>query len=211
MIKNIIFDYDGTIADSVNIKTQAFAELYRYYGEEIERKVVEYHLKHGGVSRFDKFRYFHKEFLDIDLDEGKVQELAIKFSKLVIDKVVKAPYIPGAFEFISKNYIKYNMFVSTATPDDEIKEIINRKSLTQYFNAIYGSPESKVAHVKRIIYKNNYLQNETVFIGDSGSDKEATIHNGIPFIAISNTNKFQIERFVMPDLIDLEPVLNKMN
>ena len=40
MIKNIIFDYDGTIADSVNIKTEAFAELYRIYGKEIERKVT---------------------------------------------------------------------------------------------------------------------------------------------------------------------------
>mgnify|MGYP003389460148 FL=1 len=106
MIKNIIFDYDGTIADSVNIKTKAFAELYRSYGEEVEKNVVKYHLAHGGVSRFDKFKYFHKEFLNIDLDKDKIQELAQKFSKLVIDKVVNAPYIEGAFEFISNNYKK---------------------------------------------------------------------------------------------------------
>ena len=211
MIKNIIFDYDGTIADSVNIKTEAFAELYRNYGKEIESKVVEYHLNNGGVSRFDKFKYYHKEFLNIDLDESKIQELAQKFSKLVIDKVVNAPYIPGAYEFISNNYKKYEMFISTATPTDEIKEILGRKYLTQYFKDIYGSPESKVAHVNRIISKYNYLQNETVFIGDSGSDKNAAVYNEISFIAISHTNKFQNERFIMPDLIDFEFFLNKMN
>ena len=58
MIKNIIFDYDGTIADSVNIKTEAFAELYRNYGKDIESKVVKYHLNNGGVSRFEKFKYY---------------------------------------------------------------------------------------------------------------------------------------------------------
>jgi phosphoglycolate phosphatase-like HAD superfamily hydrolase len=211
MIKNIIFDYDGTIADSVNIKTEAFAELYRNYGKDIESKVVKYHLNNGGVSRFEKFKYYHKEFLNIDLDEGKIQELAQKFSKLVTNKVVHSPYIPGAFEFISNNYKKYNMFISTATPTDEIKEILSRKNLTLYFKDIKGSPESKVAHVKQIISNNNYFSNETVYIGDSGSDKDAAHHNEISFIAISNTNKFQNERFLMPDLIDFELLLNKMN
>ena len=56
MIKNIIFDYDGTISDSVNIKTEAFAKLYSAYGNQIVKKVVYYHLSNGGISRFDKIR-----------------------------------------------------------------------------------------------------------------------------------------------------------
>ena len=65
MVKNIIFDYDGTIADSINIKTEAFAELYQPYGETIVNKVVEYHLKNGGTSRFDKIKFFHKEYFPL--------------------------------------------------------------------------------------------------------------------------------------------------
>ena len=208
MIKNIIFDYDGTIADSVNIKTEAFAELYRNYGKDIESKVVEYHLNNGGVSRFDKFKYYHKEFLNIDLDESKIQELAQKFSKLVIDKVLNAPYIPGAYEFISNNYKKYEMFISTATPTDEIKEILGRKNLTQYFKNIYGSPESKIDHVQQIITQNNYLRNETVFIGDSDFDKEAAENNGIYFIQVNSGEQIINKKYRVNDLIDLNKLLN---
>ena len=208
MIKNIIFDYDGTIADSVNIKTKAFAELYRSYGEVVEKNVVKYHLAHGGVSRFDKFKYFHKEFLNIDLNKDKVQQLAHSFSKLVIDKVVNAPYIEGAFEFISNNYKKYSLFISTATPTNEIIEILNRKNLIQYFKDIKGSPESKIDHTQQIIAANNYLKNETVFIGDSDSDREAASKNNIPFVAVLSGEDMTNEKYQINDLKNLIHLLN---
>ncbi len=35
----IIFDFDGVIVESGDIKTQAFAELYRSYGEHVVTEV----------------------------------------------------------------------------------------------------------------------------------------------------------------------------
>ena len=35
MIKNIIFDFDGTIVDSVDIKMNAFAHIYEPFGDKI--------------------------------------------------------------------------------------------------------------------------------------------------------------------------------
>ena len=207
MIKAIVFDFDGTITDSVNIKTKAFAELYKPYGERIERKVVEYHLDHGGVSRFDKFKIFHREFLNIDLKKNEVQDLACNFSNLVIDKVVDAPYISGAFEFISNYYQIYDMYISTATPTNEICEILQRKNLTQYFKDIKGSPTSKVDHVRQFMANNNYLQNEVIFIGDSDSDKEASDENGIHFIAVASGEQLNNVRYRMNNLIDLDKMI----
>ena len=211
MIKNIICDYDGTIADSVNIKTEAFAELYRSYGEEVEKNVVKYHLAHGGVSRFDKFKYFHKEFLNLELSESEIRDLAKKFSKLVIDKVVNAPYITGAFEFITHNYNLFDMFISTATPIDEINEILKRKNLTKYFKDIKGSPESKIDHVQQIITQNNYLRNESVFIGDSDSDKEAATQNGVIFIKVNDRKKSNNEDFIIKDFLSFNNILFRLN
>jgi beta-phosphoglucomutase-like phosphatase (HAD superfamily) len=46
-IKAVIFDYDGIISESLNVKTDAFAEMYRPYGIEVEHKVIKYHEVHG--------------------------------------------------------------------------------------------------------------------------------------------------------------------
>ena len=69
MIKVIIFDFDGVLVESVNIKTEAFAEIYRPYGKLIERKVVNHHLANGGVSRYEKFVLYHNKFLGLKICE----------------------------------------------------------------------------------------------------------------------------------------------
>ena len=66
-LKSIIFDFDGVIVESNNIKTNAFEGLYKPFGNEIAKKVIEHHVTHGGISRFEKFKLYHKELLGIDL------------------------------------------------------------------------------------------------------------------------------------------------
>ena len=169
--------------------------------------MVKYHLSHGGVSRFDKFRYFHKHFLNINLEENEVLKLSDDFSKLVLEKVINAPYIKGAFEFISNNYKSYDMFISTATPTCEIIEILNRKNLISFFKDVKGSPESKIIHVKQIISNNAYCANEIIFLGDSYSDKEAADKNNIHFIAVNDNKQLGDVKFRMDNLIGLEKMI----
>ena len=127
---------------------------------------------------------------------------------MVIDKVVDAPYISGAMEFISNYHNIYDMYISTATPANEIDEIIKRKKLTKYFKGIKGSPESKVKHVRQIIRKNKYLQNEIIFIGDSDTDRQAASQNNIPFIAVLSGVGLESQKYKINDLNELIPLLH---
>ena len=56
-IHAIVFDFDGVLAESIDVKTRAYALLFRDEGEEVVRKVIDFHLKNGGVSRFKKIRF----------------------------------------------------------------------------------------------------------------------------------------------------------
>ena len=51
--KNIFFDFDGVIAESVRAKTDAFMEMYLPYGKEVAKQVLEFHINNGGVSCMD--------------------------------------------------------------------------------------------------------------------------------------------------------------
>ena len=63
----LIFDFDGVICDSVNIKTQAFIELYKNYGSKIQEQVREYHLINSGISRFINLNTSNQFCLNMNL------------------------------------------------------------------------------------------------------------------------------------------------
>ena len=75
MLKGIIFDFDGVIAESVNVKTQAFKKIYQQYGNEVVSEVIKHHLSNGGISRFEKFKLYHKKFLGKQLSEEQLVKL----------------------------------------------------------------------------------------------------------------------------------------
>jgi phosphoglycolate phosphatase-like HAD superfamily hydrolase len=210
-IKAIIFDYDGVIAESVNVKTEAFAELYKHYGIDIVQKVIKHHEANGGVSRFEKFKIYHKTYLGEDIDQLKIDVLANKFSNLVLQKVIDSPYVTGVFDFISSNYQNYDFHISTGTPTDEIETILKKKSLRKFFNEVYGSPEKKDVHVKKILKTYGYKKSEVVFIGDALSDRDAARNNDIYFVGRYTTVKeIKKEKLLINDFSEIENILKKL-
>jgi len=54
--RTYVFDCDGVVLDSNNLKTLSFREAALPYGEDVADALVEYHVRHRGVTRFEKFR-----------------------------------------------------------------------------------------------------------------------------------------------------------
>tara|TARA_B110000503_G_C7128643_1_gene405827 strand:- start:1104 stop:1748 length:645 start_codon:yes stop_codon:yes gene_type:complete len=210
-IKAIIFDYDGVIAESVNVKTLAFAELYKPYGSDIVQKVIKHHEANGGISRYEKFKIYHKKYLREDIDQLKIEDLANKFSNLVLQKVIDSSYVTGVYDFISSNYQKYDFHISTGTPTGEIETILKRKSLRKFFKEVYGSPEKKDLHIKKILKIRGYKNSEVVFIGDALSDRDAAKNNHIYFIGRYTTvEEIKKEKFLINDFSEIENALKNL-
>ena len=94
--KNIIFDFDGVLAESMHIKTQAFYKLYEPFGNNVAEQVVKHHQENGGMSRFEKFPFYHKTFLNLDIDNSDIKLLSKKFSDIVVQDVISSEEVAGA-------------------------------------------------------------------------------------------------------------------
>lgn len=201
--KVIIYDFDGVICDSVHVKTKAFAELYSHYGEDIQSKVVRYHLEHGGISRFEKIHYYETQLLNRPVTEGKIRELGERFASLVKNKVISCEYIPGAFEFVRIHSVYSIQYICTGTPEFEIIEIAEKRGLTSYFRGIYGSPESKVNIIKRILVETGCSADECVFFGDAMTDYNAAVETNVPFVGVlSDETQFPEGTITIKDFIN---------
>ena len=212
-VKNIFFDFDGVILDSVDCKTQAFEKMYSKYGNDISKKVKKYHLDNGGISRFEKFKFWHKEYLNIFLNEDEINELAREFSKLVYQKVIESKEIPGVMNFIKNNHKKIKFWIITGTPTSEILKIIDQLELKKFFIGAHGSPQKKTFWTEKIITENKLKRNETLFLGDASTDYLAAKYSSIKFCLrednynynyFKNKNIFKFKNFdELTNLLDL--------
>lgn len=189
-IKNIFFDFDGVILDSVDCKTQAFEAMYLKYGQEIANQVKSYHLENGGVSRFEKFKYWHEKHLGIKITKEQLAFLSDEFSAQVVDKVVSSNEIDGAIDFIKKNYKNYKFWIITGTPTIEMKQIADKIGIAPYFLGIHGSPEKKKHWVDHLVKTFQIKPNETLFLGDAMTDYEAACWGNLKFaLRLADYNK----------------------
>lgn len=181
--QGIIFDFDGVLVESVDVKTRAFAALYSQCGAEVAAKVAAYHLEHGGVSRFEKFRHFHQVFLGRGLSEREERELDARFSQLVEDAVVGSPWVPGAREALERHHEEISLFVASGTPDAELKRIIAHRAMSRYFVSVHGAPETKAEIIARILTEHRLQPQDLLMVGDSRTDYEGAASNGVRFLA----------------------------
>ena len=211
-IRAIIFDFDGIIVESVDIKTQAFAELYRSYGDEVVQKVVAHHEANGGMSRYEKIQHYHNSYLGKPISLVEVENLASRFSEVVMDKVINAPYVGGVLEFLENYKNIYEYFISTGTPQDEIESILTIKNIGHYFKSVLGSPIKKTEHVKSILKEFGYKPLEVIFVGDAQSDIEAAQANGLGFIGRYTTSEqIKDQNHIIESLFELEKAINRVH
>ena len=182
MIRAIAFDFDGVLAESVDVKTRAYVSLFEEYGQDVVSKIVNYHMKNGGVSRFVKLRTIYDKILKKPLSEDKFKSLSEQFSSIVVDKVVSAPWVEGAKEFLEKNKNRYLYFIVSGTPQEELRSIVRRRRMNQYFCEVLGSPKDKVALFQEVLPRFNLTPKETVFVGDAETDWNAAKNMGFPFL-----------------------------
>jgi len=182
MLKGIIFDFDGVIAESLQIKTDAFVDLYKPFGADIVNKVVDHHEANNGKSRFEKIEYYHNSFMNKKITKKEISDLADQFSKMVINEVINSSFVPGVHRYIQKCSKKYKLFISTGTPNNEIRKILEGKNIIQFFKGIFGSPDSKIHHINTILSEYDINTKELLFFGDSNSDIEAAKYYNINFV-----------------------------
>ncbi len=212
----IILDFDGVILESVDVKTRAFRELFSFAPMYVD-EIVNFHVQNGGMSRFDKFRYFYKNILKEPLSDEQYEFLCKRFSELVFDGVIKSTFVPDAEDFLKYFSIKTSLFVASATPESELTEIVKRRGILDYFKAIYGAPRAKHECIEEILINMDCPKENAIFVGDALNDYKAAKATGVRFIGRVKSGDVNIFKehdgveIVVSDLDELRSYLEGLN
>ena len=179
-ITTIFFDFDGVIKDSVGVKSAAFQEIFSPFGEDVVRRVKEHHEANGGVSRYEKLPIY-LEWANQQKSKIIINEYAKKLSSLVTQEVIMSDWVPGVLDFMYSNSHK-QLFLITATPQNEIEKIVDDLDICNVFQEIIGSPTEKKTAIKKILAQYSLNPSNALMIGDSVGDYESSLVNDFSFI-----------------------------
>lgn len=187
MIKTILWDFDGVILNSMQIRDWGFQQIFKGYKQELVDQLLVFHRKNGGLSRYLKIRYFFEELLGKSISEEVVKEYASKFSSLMRKELTNPQnLILDAVKFIEDNYKKYNFHIVSGSDQEELRFLCRELKINTYFISIHGSPTIKNILVKNVINNYHYQTEETCLIGDSVNDFDAALNNNISFYAYNS-------------------------
>lgn len=146
--------------------------------------MVDYHVNHGGISRYEKWQHFCREILRGRHGMVSPQSLAERYAAAVVDRLMECPVADG-IELFRKATSEAAWMVVSGGDENELKTVFSRRSLSQYFDAgIFGSPESKDAILGKVSL-NGLLRSPALFLGDSLYDYESATRHGIDFVFLS--------------------------
>jgi phosphoglycolate phosphatase len=162
--KLIIFDFDGTIADTLPIG-------YTLYQQSAEK----YHLK-----KFQNYSDF-QDFLQLSLPQmlfrlrvspflfKKIMEENITYST---QQLTDASLFPGIEKVIQQLAKRYVLVIVSSSFASVITAYLKKHHLHQYFHDICGSEvhKDKKEKIKRCLKNFNAKPSETILIGDSTRD-----------------------------------------
>lgn len=205
-LQAMFFDFDGVILDSVEIKVEAFRDMYAQYGRSVVEAVERYQRLHGGVGRARKFEHFESDLLGQPATPDRIEALCDEYSRRVEEKVTACPWIAGARQFLEAWSARLPMYVISGTPEEELLRIARRRGVRGHFRIMRGSPTTKDDAIREFLTDGPYAPDRTVMIGDSLTDLEAARATDTRFIGVVPAGA----RSMFPDDVPIVPNLTEL-
>ena len=181
----LIFDFDGTLVQSNEIKINAYLKAL----PELDHCVVFDLLSTSPGDRYSVLCRAEKK-INVKSKLLNFQERVEIYNSITTEEIIKANEVPFASMFLKEARKKeIPMYVSSATPIEFLKEIIYERNWSNYFDGIFGSPDPKSLHVEMI--KKYFVENgntkyekNLTYLGDSLIDLSTSLSTKINFHGI---------------------------
>ena len=186
---SLIFDCDGVILNSNNLKTKAFIKILSKFDKNAVNEFIEYHKINGGISRYIKLENFLNNILP-KYDKNKPYTKCL-LEKLLNDYSKECKHSLCESE-VTKDLKKLRIYsgkipwlIVSGGDQKELREVFKYKKITSYFNGgIFGSPDKKHTIIKREI-ANGKIKFPALMFGDSKLDYNVAKLNNIDFLFVT--------------------------
>lgn len=184
-IRLVVFDFDGTLVDSNEVKRNMFFSYASRDFDGVNRMTRLIDRVKG--DRYDIWDAYVRERDGNKYQRATVDSLVRSFSFDINNAVVAAPEISGATAILQKlKKADVCLAVNSATPKIDLTFILKKRNWSDFFDLINGSPTSKADWLIFIIGRHQILPSQVVVVGDGEDDYASAKKCGCRFYPVGD-------------------------
>lgn len=180
--KHIIFDFDGVLAETNDIRIQGFVALFGAFPQEQVRMLIEFISSNAGLSRYKKIEYFFKVIRRESISTNEIMKWAAKYSDLVKAAVIAAKPVEGSLTFLESYASEFDFAIISSSDQEEVRSICRHRAIDHYFTVILGSPTDKQINIENMVSIRKWSKKLCLYVGDTINDYRTAQASGIDFI-----------------------------
>ena len=175
MIKNIIFDWSGTLSNDLVPVYNATMKVFEKIG--LDTLTLKEFKKEYTLPYMNFYKKFKKGVNKKNLDKLFSKEIGLTNSP--------KPFLEGeeVLEFLKQKKIK--MVLLSSCPQKQLEEDIKNYEFQNFFIDVNGSVHNKVETIVETMHRNNFKSAETIYVGDMTHDIDTGKKAGIMTVAVS--------------------------
>lgn len=183
--KSLVFDCDGVVLDSNQVRARAFYNAALPYGKQHAEALEAYHILHGGVSRYVKFEVLLRDMVGVPVTEDAMKTLLHSFTTEATVGLLKCGLAPGLKE-LREVTPDANWILVSGADQNELRDVFAQRGIAEWFDGgIFGSPLNKDEILAREQLTGT-LHHPGVFFGDSRYDHQAATRAGLDFVFVTD-------------------------
>ena len=189
--KTIIFDCDGVILNSNQLKTKSYYKaVFPSYGHELASSLTTYLMNNTGKPRGHFIDYFLRNMVSADISGLGYEELLNAVTLEIQKGLMECEISPCLFKLREKTPdIKW--LVASGGVEKELRDLFKNRSLFDLFDGgIYGGPMTK-DEILTSLFNKNHIKFPVLFLGDSKYDHEVARKAKLDFLFVSGWSEFK--------------------
>jgi len=196
----IIFDFDGTIADTFDLALGIY-----------NRIAPEYNCRTAGPEDLDLFRTKKpQELLKIyGVSRLKLLSLMLRIRRELSNHIPEIKLISGMDASLREIHTRgYRMGILTSNSVNNVGKFLDINNLSGLFDFIYSGKSlfGKDKVIKRLLIHENLTPDKVIYVGDEARDIEASKSAGIPVVSVSwGMNRRELLASMSPDQMADDP------
>lgn len=195
--KVIVFDFDGTLVNSKQVKIDAYYEAFSFDRQEHEAILTKTLEEYPDLNRYDTIqKVIARTNTTIAYDS-----VLGRYNTIVDLKISTAPFLDFAYEILSVLHThQVKLFLSSNTPMDILGAIADAKNIHHFFEKLSGYPRDKTANLREIMAHYPYEAGSYLVVGDGESDKMSAHSNDVDFFAVSTLSLKALANYLNIDV-----------